>query len=88
MLDIESGARNSTSSYLVEKSRRNKCVLRCDLNVPMLPELRMDSESPFQTAGAEKRRTSVLIRDFGTVRKSISADLSQRLDTYGSNVAN
>ena len=42
----------------------------------------MDSESPFQVVGAEeKRRHAVLVRDLGTVSKSISVDLSPRSGT-------
>ena len=50
----------------------------------MLPEFGMAGESLFQAVGAaeEKQRAAVLIRDFGTISKSISADLSLRHGTY------
>ena len=51
--------------------------------------LLMDSGSAFQTVGAaeEKWRVPVLVRDLGTVSKSISADLNPWHGTYGCNVA-
>ena len=80
MLNIESGERNSTSSYLAKMSRRNRCVLRCDLNVPMLPELRMASGSPFQAVGTaeEKQHAAVLVRDL-----VLSASPSQQISVHG-----
>ena len=64
MSNIESGVGNGTSSYSAEKSGRNRCVLRCDLNIPMLPELQMANESPFQTVGAaeEEARMAAMWR--------------------------
>ena len=47
---------NSTSSYLAKKSRQNRCVLRYDLNVLILPELQMASGSPFQTVGTAEEK--------------------------------
>ena len=49
----------------------------------------MASGSPFQTVGAaeEKRHAAVLVRDLGFVGKFISADLSPRHGTYGSDVS-
>ena len=43
----------------------------------------MASGSPFQFVGAaeDERRAAILVRDFGTVSKSISADLSPRRET-------
>ena len=38
---IESGSWNSTSCYSAKKSRRNRFILRCDLSVSMLLELRI-----------------------------------------------
>ena len=63
-----------------------RCVLTCDLNVPMLPELRMAGISPFQTVDAAEGKScaAVLASDIGTVSKSISADLSPQRGTYGS----
>ena len=89
MLNIELGARNSTSSFSAKKSRRNRFILRCDLNVLMLPELQMTSGSLFRTAGAaeKKRSAAALVRDFDTVSKSISPDLSPQHGTYGFSVA-
>ena len=54
--------------------------LSCDLNVLKLPELRIDSESLFQTVGAEeeKRCAAVWYEILTSVNKFISADLSPR----------
>ena len=52
----------------------------CDLNVPMLLELRMVSESQFKTVGAAeaKRRAAVLVRDLG-----MSVNSSQQISVNG-----
>ena len=80
MLNIESGERNSTCSYSAKMSRQNRCVLRCDLNVPILPELRMASGSPFQAVGTaeEKQHAAVLVRDL-----VLSASLSHQISVHG-----
>ena len=54
--------------------------MKCDLNVPMLLELRMAIESQFKTVGAaeEKRRAVVLVRDLG-----MSASSSQQISVNG-----
>ena len=89
MLNIETRAQNSTSGYSTRNLRRNKGVLRFDLNAMILSVLRMDSGSPFQIvcAAEEKRRAAVLVRAHGTVGKSILADLSPRHGTYVSSVS-
>ena len=61
-------------------------TVRGRLYVAILSVLRMDSGSSFQTVGVteEKLRAAVVVRDLGTVPKSISAYLSSRYGTYGS----
>ena len=63
--------------------------MRRDLKVPMLPELTITIGGPFETVGTteENQRAAVLVGDFGTVSKSISADLGPYGGTYGSNIA-
>ena len=72
--------RNSTFSYPTKKSGRNKYVLRCDLNVPMLHDLWM-ARQVCSTLLAQQKRNDIPL--FWYVTSLLSASQSQQISVHG-----